>query len=194
MCRAITRRACTASCNREVAALIVEPTREGRARRISVRWRRLCSGSRRCRSRSRASSRSGRRPGSAGSRTRGTGTSRPRAARLVASCAVAGVEVRAEPVRTPLPDVAGHVVAARGRSAGTRPTGTCAVVAVRAACSRSGKLPCHTFMRCSPPGSSSSPHGNSLPSRPPRAAYSHSASVGSRVAGPRAVRLRRRSR
>jgi DNA-binding MarR family transcriptional regulator len=36
-------------------------------------------------------------------------------------------------------------------------------------------------MRCSPPGSSSSPHGNGAPSRPPRAAYSHSASDGRRL-------------
>ena len=43
-----------------------------------------------------------------------------------------------------------------------------------------GNAPWKTFMRCSPPGSSSAPHGERLPSRPPRAAYSHSASVGSR--------------
>ena len=36
-------------------------------------------------------------------------------------------------------------------------------------------------MRCSPPGSSSSPQGKTAPSSPPRAAYSHSASVGSRL-------------
>ena len=36
-------------------------------------------------------------------------------------------------------------------------------------------------MRCSPPGSRSSPHGNAVPARPPRAAHSHSASVGRRV-------------
>ncbi len=41
--------------------------------------------------------------------------------------------------------------------------------------------PSQTFIRCSPPGSSSSPHGNTRCSRPPRAAYSHSASVGSRL-------------
>ena len=43
-----------------------------------------------------------------------------------------------------------------------------------------GKTPCQTFIRCSPPGSSSAPHGNGFPLNPPRAAYSHSASVGSR--------------
>ena len=47
-------------------------------------------------------------------------------------------------------------------------------------CSQPGNSPCHTFIRCSPLGSSSSPHGNTCCVSPPRAANSHSASVGSR--------------
>ena len=39
--------------------------------------------------------------------------------------------------------------------------------------------PCHVFAIRVPFGISSSPHANRAPSRPPRAAYSHSASVGS---------------
>src|SRR6266540_2959156 len=48
-----------------------------------------------------------------------------------------------------------------------------------AAVLRTGKSPCQTFILCSPPGSSSSPHGNAFALSPPRAANSHSASVGS---------------
>ena len=44
-----------------------------------------------------------------------------------------------------------------------------------------GKVPWNTFIMCAPSGSSSSPHGNTMPRRPPRAANSHSASVGRRV-------------
>ena len=44
-----------------------------------------------------------------------------------------------------------------------------------------GNVPWNTFIRCSPLGSSSSPHGNTGDSSPPAAAYSHSASVGRRV-------------
>ena len=100
---------------------------------------------------------------------------------LRVAAAVALPEGRVEPVRGPLPDVPGRVVqpVAVGRRT-NRP----------ARCRRkpsarvfwAGKSPCQTFMRCSPPGSSSSPHGNALASSPPRAARSHSASVGSRVA------------
>ena len=41
-----------------------------------------------------------------------------------------------------------------------------------------GKSPCQTLAMWRPPGVSSSPHANSAPSSPPRAARSHSASVG----------------
>ena len=62
-----------------------------------------------------------------------------------------------EPVRTPLPDVAGDVVepvAVRGNA----PTG--AVPAYPSAPVLSpGNSPWNTFMRCPPPGSNSSPHG-----------------------------------
>src|SRR5712671_6188553 len=43
----------------------------------------------------------------------------------------------------------------------------------------SGKLPCQVLAMCLPAGVNSSPQANSAPSRPPRAANSHSASVGS---------------
>ncbi len=54
------------------------------------------------------------------------------------------------------------------------------IVAVRArVCLREASLPdIHSVF---PSGSRSSPQGKALPSRPPRAAYSHSASVGSRL-------------
>ena len=42
-----------------------------------------------------------------------------------------------------------------------------------------GKLPCQVLAICWPPGVNSLPQANSVPSRPPRAANSHSASVGS---------------
>src|SRR5882757_8550832 len=41
-----------------------------------------------------------------------------------------------------------------------------------------GKLPCQVLAMCWPPGVNSLPQANSLSSRPPRAANSHSASVG----------------
>ena len=44
-----------------------------------------------------------------------------------------------------------------------------------------GNVPCQMLHHHSPPGVRSSPHANRAPCRPPRAAYSHSASVGSRV-------------
>src|SRR5690606_37606392 len=44
-----------------------------------------------------------------------------------------------------------------------------------------GNFPCHTFIWCLPPGLRSFPHGKWNPVLPPRAANSHSASVGSRV-------------
>ena len=82
-----------------------------------------------------------------------------------------------EPVGGPLPDVADHVVHA---------------VAVRRKCRHRrgaleavlvifclGNSPCQVFAMCRPPGVNSSPQANSAPSRPPRAANSHSASVGS---------------
>ena len=74
-----------------------------------------------------------------------------------------------ERVGRPLPDVAGHVeqpVAVGGNV----PTGDVP------RWPRHGKSPTHRLARC---GSSSSPHANAAPSSPPRAAYSHSASVGS---------------
>src|SRR5579871_414850 len=46
---------------------------------------------------------------------------------------------------------------------------------------RTGNSPCQMLQRCLPRGVSSSPHGNLARSRPPRAARSHSASVGSRL-------------
>ena len=41
-----------------------------------------------------------------------------------------------------------------------------------------GKSPCQVLARCLPSGASSLPQANSAPSSPPRAANSHSASVG----------------
>ena len=43
-----------------------------------------------------------------------------------------------------------------------------------------GNAPCHVFAKYAPPGSSSSPQGK-VDVAPARAAYSHSASVGSRA-------------
>ena len=43
---------------------------------------------------------------------------------------------------------------------------------------RAGNFPARILARCCPPGVNSSPQANSAPSRPPRAANSHSASVG----------------
>ena len=54
-----------------------------------------------------------------------------------------------------------------------------------------GKLPCQVLARCWPPGLNSSPQANSAPSRPPRAAYSHSASVGRSLPAHRHKRARR---
>ena len=74
-----------------------------------------------------------------------------------------------ERVRRPLPDVAGHVEqpVAVGRERADRR---------RAAIAAPRELADPAVGRC---GSSSSPHANAAPSSPPRAAYSHSASVGS---------------
>src|SRR5690606_35472150 len=43
-----------------------------------------------------------------------------------------------------------------------------------------GKVPCQLLHRCAPPDMSSSPQGYLFCTRPPRPAYSHSASVGPR--------------
>ena len=96
------------------------------------------------------------------------------------SSPIALTKGRVEPVRRPLPDVAGHVVEAvavgRERASPARSPRS-----RRRRCSAAGKSPCQTFILCSPPGSSSSPQGYAFPSSPPRAANSHSASVGSRA-------------
>ena len=85
---------------------------------------------------------------------------------------------RGAPVRRPLPDVAGHVVqaVAVGRVGARR-----AQVPLEAV---GGEVPpgeraLPGVGLCMPPGVSSSPQANSAPSSPPRAANSHSASVGS---------------
>ena len=46
---------------------------------------------------------------------------------------------------------------------GNASTGAVPAIPVGARCSASGSVPCQTFMRCSPPGSSSSPQGKRLP-------------------------------
>ena len=81
------------------------------------------------------------------------------------------------PIGGPFPDVADHVVdaVAVGRECHHR-RGALEAVLARFSC---GKLPCQVLARCSPPGLNSSPQANSAPSSPPRAANSHSASVGS---------------
>ena len=93
-----------------------------------------------------------------------------------------------EPVRAPLPDVAGAVVDAEA----VRRVGVTGAVPSQPSSSVLwvGKVPCQMLQRCSPPGVSSSPHGKRRCSSPPRAAYSHSASVGRRTPGPAAVRAR----
>ncbi len=83
---------------------------------------------------------------------------------------------RAVPIQGPLPDIADHVVDAvaiwrkcvhRGRS--IESVGRQVTL---------GKSPCQVFAMWRPAGVNSLPHANSAPSRPPRAANSHSASVG----------------
>ena len=66
------------------------------------------------------------------------------------------------PVGAPLPHVAGHVVQSERRSAGTRRPARCPRKPSAPVFS-SGNVPWKTFMRCSPPGSRSSPHGNAPP-------------------------------
>ena len=92
--------------------------------------------------------------------------------------AVQVVPGRSHRPRAPLPHVARGVVkavAVGGKaSTGQVPRHPSAPV------SSVGKVPCQTFIRCSPAGSRSSPQGNGEPTSPPRAACSHSASVGSR--------------
>ena len=104
------------------------------------------------------------------------------------SSPVALTKRRVKPVRRPLPDVAGHVVEAVGvggnEVTGAIPSKPSAPVF------RDGKSPCQTFIRCPPPGSSSSPHGYAFPSSPPRAAKLPLRLVRKPHARPRAVRIR----
>ena len=92
------------------------------------------------------------------------------------------------PVGRPLPDVAGHVEQAVAVRAGTSRPGAVPSKPSRRRFSL-GNSPCHVLATWRPPGASSSPQANSAPSRPPRAARSHSASVGSALPAQRGVRL-----
>ena len=87
----------------------------------------------------------------------------------------------------PLPDVPGHVVEAVPvrREA---PTGD---VPSKPSTFRfcQGNSPCQELAIALPSGKCSSPHANTAPSRPPRAANSHSASVGSSFPAQRRVGL-----
>ena len=89
-----------------------------------------------------------------------------------------GLVLGGEPVGGPFPDVADHVVEAvavrRERASPAR----CAR-SRRGAVFSCGNPPCQVFAIWRPPGANSSPQANSAPSSPPRAANSHSASVGS---------------
>ena len=84
----------------------------------------------------------------------GANTSRPSIPRHCRSCR----EGRSRSAETPSP----------ARCARSRPRSDCAA----------GNSPCQVLAMCMPPGVNSSPHANSAPSSPPRAANSHSASVG----------------
>ena len=99
-----------------------------------------------------------------------------------------GVVAGPVPVGRPLPHVADHVVEAVAvRRKRVRPA-TCPRSRRRARFCH-GNSPCHVLAMCRPRGANSSPHAYSTPSRPPRAANSHSASVGSSLPSHLAKRL-----
>ena len=143
-------------------------------------------GTRRSRSSCPPRCRSGPTPGTDGSTRRGTGTTRPAAPSVEPDGGPPGIHLRGgarssrrrtSPRTTPTRCRSSWQAEAVGREGVDRGR---ARVAVRCGVP-AGEPPWNTFIRCSPPGSSSSPQGNAVPAAPPRAAYSHSASVGRRV-------------
>ena len=136
----------------------------------------------------------GRRPGTGCSTRRGTGTSR-RASRgacrspgPVGSRRGCGGSTRVEPVRAPLPHVAGDVVQPEAVRR-ERVDGRGAVPTVGARVSARERRPARRSCGARRRARARRPRGTAA-AEPPRAACSHSASVGSRVPRPRAVRLR----
>ena len=80
------------------------------------------------------------------------------------------------PVGCPFPDIADHVVDAIAvRRKRRHRRGALVAIRVQVLC---WKFALPGIGRCMPPGVNSSPQANSAPSSPPRAANSHSASVG----------------
>ena len=89
-----------------------------------------------------------------------------------------GAVGRRERVARPLPHVAGHVVAGRSRWAGRCRPARCPR-SRRLAGSATGTRPARCWPSCARPARTRRPRRTRAPSSPPRAAYSHSASVGS---------------
>ena len=92
----------------------------------------------------------------------------------------------AVPVAGPLPDVAGHVEQAVAVGRGTNRRVRCPRGHPPRCCG-GGTPPCQVFAIHWPPGVNSSPQGVRGAVQTPRAAYSHSASVGSSLPGPLCV-------
>ena len=121
------------------------------------------------------------------STSRGTGTSRRECTRRVPPGGPGGSSRAARPRRRAhrtsrhtTPRRCRSCCRGRRRSAGTHMTGAVPTYP-SAPLFAVGKRPWKTFIRCSPPGLEFVAPGKRLPARPPRAAYSHSASVGRRL-------------
>ena len=164
------------------------------------------SGSRHGWSRCRPAGRGARPGGSGGSSSARTDASRPsapcaesgspaggivapasrRAARVLRDAAgLGGIGrmLRRVPVASSTPRHCRSCRGGRSRSAERLSPARCARSRPRAG-SGCGNSPCQVFAICRPPGANSSPQAYSASSSPPRAANSHSASVGRLLAGP----------